>query len=95
MEVKGTRTNGITIALTKNEVAFAQQHDGACELFILHSITVNSDKNPKATGGTRNIIAPWNLTGGTLTPTKLVFDLWDGGSCLGRNRGIRMSGEFL
>ena len=56
VEIKGTRSNGNEVLLTKNEVINAKNFNTS--LFILHSITI--DKETKiASGGIHKIIDDW------------------------------------
>jgi hypothetical protein len=65
VEVKGSTTNGASILLTKNEVKHAQDVKNSCALFILHSIKL---KGNVASGGTREVLEPWQLQASLLTP---------------------------
>jgi hypothetical protein len=59
VEVKGTRTDGKSVILTRGEVDYHRNRPkGSSGLFVLHSIKL---KNDKASGGLKHIRYPWNL----------------------------------
>lgn len=68
VEVKGTRTDGSAVALTRNEVAFLRKHQRSAAMFLLHHVEVKAGKMPKASGGVMRLIEPWNPDCGTLKP---------------------------
>ncbi len=68
VEVKGTRTDGSAVALTRNEVNFLRKNAGSAAMFVLHSIKIRSGKTPKAFGGRMKLIEPWDPSCGELTP---------------------------
>jgi hypothetical protein len=75
VEVKGTRTLGSTVALTRNEVDFLGRNAQSAALFIVHSIKLKNSKTPKAYGGETNLIEPWNPSCGVLTPITFFLRL--------------------
>jgi hypothetical protein len=75
VEVKGTRTNGSAVALTKNEVGFLNSHSKSSALFILHSVKLRPGKEPRAYGGDKRLIEPWDSSRGVLTPISYFFKL--------------------
>lgn len=67
VEVKGTRGGPRAVFVTRREVAHVRQHPGACDLFILHGVNLESrGSGPYADGGTPRVLAPWDLQAGTL-----------------------------
>jgi hypothetical protein len=68
VEVKGTRTDGSAVALTRNEVNFLKKNAGSAAMFVLHSIRIKSSKTPKAFGGRMRLIEPWDPSCGELKP---------------------------
>lgn len=68
VEVKGTRTDGSTVALTRNEVDFLTKNARSAAMFVLHSIKIKPGKRPKAFGGRMRLIEPWNPSCGELKP---------------------------
>lgn len=70
VEVKGTRTDGGAVALTRNEVDFLRQNAGSAAMFVLHSINIRPGKRPTAFGGQVKLIEPWNPSCGELSPLR-------------------------
>ncbi len=75
VEVKGTRSKGESVALTRNEVEFLGKNAGASSLFILHSVEVKPGKNPKASKGKIRMLEPWDQSRGDLRPISYLFRL--------------------
>jgi hypothetical protein len=75
VEVKGTRSKGESVALTKNEVEFLGKNAGASSLFILHSVEVKPGKSPKASKGKIRMLEPWDQSKGDLRPISYLFRL--------------------
>ena len=68
VEVKGTRTIGAAVALTKNEVDFLQKNAVSSALFVVHSMKLRNGNKPKAYGGEQKLVEPWDALCGVLTP---------------------------
>ena len=61
VEVKGTRSGGETVFLTKNEVAHARDHKDRSMLFVLHHIHLEGpDAALDVSGGIQTVIYPWS-----------------------------------
>jgi hypothetical protein len=73
VEVKGTRTRGETVMLTKNEVGFARKNRERMVLFILHSLHVTSDGGIRINGGEYEVFHPWDVDRGTLIATQYLY----------------------
>ena len=76
VEVKGTRSRGMTIELTRGEVQLAHARFPKVDLFLVHSMKVKKSMNGKvrASGGVPTRLSPWkpresNLTAETYTYT--------------------------
>ncbi|SRR6266404_2661399 len=74
IEVKGTRTAGDTIILTKNEVDLSRTQGDGMVLFIVHSIVMNK-KTVKKGSGVISIIDPWLVNNDRLTPISFTYRL--------------------
>ena len=72
VEVKGTKTDGDAVVLTKNEVKHACDPQNSCALFILHSIRF---KGKAASGGKSRVLLPWHLQKTYLTPMSYTYRL--------------------
>lgn len=68
VEVKGTRTDGSAVALTRNEVAFLKEHKKSAAMFVLHHVELKTGNKPKAFGGKLKLIEPWDPECGVLKP---------------------------
>ena len=75
VEVKGTRTLGEKIILTRNEFEFARQNKAKMILFVLHSIILSPDVKPR--GGTKLVIEPWDVDSGIATPIQFSYEIGD------------------
>jgi hypothetical protein len=60
VEVKGTRTDGSAISLTKNEVELACDPTVTVDLCVVHSIRTTTGAETKAHGGTLVRYPDWN-----------------------------------
>ncbi len=69
VEVKGTRSDGGTVVLTRNEVAFLNKNRKSALMFVLHDIKVISTGNRhKVFGGKSRLIEPWDPKCGAIKP---------------------------
>ncbi|MGH9669278.1 MAG: protein NO VEIN domain-containing protein [Terriglobales bacterium] len=75
VEVKGTQTAGVAVALTPNEKKHAEENPANSVLYVQHSIRVLGRKKPKAFGGERRVLNPWDISEGTLKPSGWLFVL--------------------
>ena len=66
--MKGTRTDGSAVALTRNEVNFLRENAASSAMFVLHSVKIKPGKKPKASGGEIKLIEPWDPSCGDLKP---------------------------
>jgi hypothetical protein len=74
VEVKGTRSKGKEVILTRNEVKSARAF-ASC-LYVLHSIKVTGrGKRAKASGGASIIINPWKLDSRHLRPIAFMYSV--------------------
>jgi len=60
IEVKGSQLKNPAIILTRNEVKFARKNWQHMELCVVHSIKVEGQDDPKASGGTLERFPQWN-----------------------------------
>jgi hypothetical protein len=60
IEVKGSQLKNPAIILTRNEVEFARRHWQDMELCVVHSIAVDGEDEPKASGGILERFSQWN-----------------------------------
>ena len=60
IEVKGSQQEWPAIILTPNEVAFAREHWQQMELCVVHSIMVDGQEKPTASGGILERFPRWN-----------------------------------
>lgn len=74
VEVKGTKTSGDIIVLTKNEVNLSRAQGDSMILFIVHSILMNR-KVVKKGSGVVSIIDPWQVCDDRLTPISFTYRL--------------------
>lgn len=74
IEVKGTKTAGDTIILTKNEVNINRTQGDKMVLFIVHSIVMNKITVKKGSGIV-SIIDPWRVSNDRLTPLSFTYRL--------------------
>lgn len=65
VEVKGTKSLGFSVLLTRNEVRHAQAHNGSVALFVVSSIVATASG---CTGGTIAILEPWDIRQDELEP---------------------------
>lgn len=64
VEVKGTTTDGSTVALTANEVKHAREHYPSVALFVLANIQLTDSPSHPVEGGEPIILDPWNIADG-------------------------------
>ncbi len=72
VEVKGTRSLGHAVAMTKNEVDFLNTHSASSVLFVVHSIKVKGTP-PRASRGSVRLLEPWDSSQGELKPINYFF----------------------
>lgn len=65
VEVKGTTSLGLSVLLTRNEVRHAQENSSRVALFIVANIVANP---AGCSGGTIDIIEPWDIRQDDLEP---------------------------
>lgn len=75
IEVKGSQQNWPVIILTPNEVTFARENWQHMELCVVHSIVVDGEEEPKATGGILKRFLQWNPDHHQLAATQYQCDL--------------------
>lgn len=69
VEVKGTVGGSDMVWLTHNEVVHAREHAGTVALVMVHGIIVEeSDAGAVASGGTKLVLDPWDISEGVLQP---------------------------
>lgn len=72
VEVKGTKTHGGKIILTKREVNFVLQNRSRKKLFILHSVRLDKGR---AHGGEQRIIDNWRINEANLDPISYFYNV--------------------
>lgn len=75
VEVKGTTSDGTQILLTANEVRHARDHYPKVALFILSRIQVDPTSIEKLQAGEIQILEPWSIDEGILSPLAFTYDL--------------------
>ena len=65
VEVKGTTSLGLSVLLTRNEVRHAQANNDRVALFVVSSIVASASG---CTGGTIQILEPWDIRADELEP---------------------------
>ena len=77
VEVKGTISDGTQILLTAKEVKHARDYYPNVALFILAQIQVDqtSSGQPQVNGGNIQLLHPWNIDEGTLSPLAFAYTL--------------------
>src|ERR1035437_2571659 len=65
VEVKGTASLGLSVLLTRNEVRHAQANNDRVALFVVSNIIANTSG---CTGGTINVLEPWDIRADELEP---------------------------
>lgn len=78
VEVKGTRSLGSTVILTRNEVEHADRF--LTDLFIVSSINLSFDKDghPLATGGDARVLEGWKPESTALKPLAFEYEVpWE------------------
>lgn len=73
VEVKGTTGDGAAVFMTRNEVAYARGHAPQMVLAIVTGIELTDTIPPGARGGKLELIKPWNVDDGTLTPITFSY----------------------
>lgn len=75
VEVKGTTSDGAQILLTVNEVKHAQKHYPKVALFVLSHIQVDTESIENPQGGEIQILEPWKVDEGALSPLAYAYIL--------------------
>ncbi len=75
VEVKGTTSDGTQILLTANEVKHARDHYPKVALFVVSQIQFYPTSIEKPKGGEIQILEPWNIEKGTLSPLAFTYNL--------------------
>lgn len=75
VEVKGTQTAGDAVFLTKNEKQHGHRNAKNLILFVLHDIRVTGPHKPKAVGGVRRVLDPWDIEQGEWKPSGWTYRL--------------------
>ena len=76
IEVKGTTSLGEKVILTKNEVKHAKRVHPHMALVVVSEITVSgSESRPRCSGGSTNVIDPWDVRLGQLTSLAYTYKL--------------------
>lgn len=75
VEVKGTTSDGTQILLTANEVRHAHDHYPKVALFILSRIQVDPTSIEKPQAGEMQMLEPWDINEGTLSPLAFTYNL--------------------
>jgi len=74
VEVKGTTGAGESVFLTRNEVEHAKAHGDRVALVIVRHVELEVDgATPTASGGEMQLIRPWDISQGTLSPTQYEY----------------------
>ena len=74
VEVKGTTGAGVTVFLTRNEVAHAREHASHMALVIVRNIQLHvHDEVPITNGGEMQVLHPWNIDEGSLSPMQFEY----------------------
>ncbi len=74
VEVKGTTGNGESVFLTRNEVSHAREHATHMALVIVRNIQLHvHDEDPITSGGEMQVLHPWNIDEGTLSPMQFEY----------------------
>tara|TARA_B100000886_G_scaffold220059_1_gene152860 strand:- start:47 stop:1429 length:1383 start_codon:yes stop_codon:yes gene_type:complete len=75
-EVKGTRTDGKKVMITRNEFKQSKEYGSNSELYIVHNISLDlGTKPPKASGGKLKVLKPWKPNAKNLDPITYDFDV--------------------
>jgi hypothetical protein len=76
VEVKGTRTAGEKIILTRNEVQHARDHRRNMALFVLRDVKISRKKGELiASGGKQEVKLPWHIDEALLEPLGFEYRL--------------------
>jgi len=73
IEVKGAQGDGLDVFLTAGEVKFIEENGANCVLCVVHGISVNGKRIPKASGGQVSLNEPVVLSDGILQPIAFTF----------------------
>lgn len=74
--MKGTRTLGEAVILTRNEVSHAHLHRDRMVLFLVHGIECSSENGSVVTsGGTKRVLHPWAPESEALEPKDYYYTL--------------------
>lgn len=74
VEVKGTKTGGLSVILTAGEVKHAKDCSVPIDLFVLRNIVVNSGTGD-AYGGVKQVMKNWVIDERRLSPTQYTYNL--------------------
>ena len=75
-EVKGTRSKGEKVMITRNEYKKSKEYGSKSELYIVYNIILDLDKKPpKASGGKLKILKPWKPNSTNLNAITYDFDV--------------------
>lgn len=75
VEVKGTTSDGSQLLLTANEVRHARDHYPNVALFVVSQIQVDPMLKEKPQGGEFQLLEPWNIDKGVLSPLAFRYDV--------------------
>ncbi|WP_257461315.1 protein NO VEIN domain-containing protein [Archangium lipolyticum] len=74
VEVKGTKTVGSRILLTRNEVEFARRNRDKMVLYVFHSMRVREVNGEMIVeGGEERVSDPWDVDSGTLDIASITY----------------------
>lgn len=74
VEVKGTMSTGETVVLTRNEVELHRREYPHNALIVVHGIQLDRiTEPPAASGGTVDMISPWEVDAGRLEPLAYTY----------------------
>jgi len=81
VEVKGTTSAGVTVFVTKNEIAHARNHPGDCALVVVYDVQVTRDDKgiPTASGGEVRFERQWIPADADLTALTFRYVVPGGG----------------
>ena len=76
VEVKGTTSDGESIILTKNEVAFHRDTWPRNALIVVTAIILDhSGERPSARGGSLSMVSPWEIEDDRLAPISFLYSM--------------------
>lgn len=74
VEVKGTRTAGSRVFLTRSEVEFARRNKDKMALYVFHSMQVRKmNEQVVIEGGEAQVLCPWDVDAGTLDIASITY----------------------